>query len=95
MNAEPKHEFRFTRTFEKQLELVPAYIRSKAMQWVFMVELLGLSSVSQSKGFHDEPLKGKRRGQRSVRLNKSYRIIYKVIDNSIVIELLEVNKHDY
>jgi len=95
MNAEPKHEFRFTRTFEKQMELVPSYIRSKAMQWIFMVELMGLASVSQSKGFHDEPLQGKRKGQRSVRLNKAYRIIYKVVESSIVIELLEVNKHDY
>lgn len=48
-------------------------------------------------GFHDEPLLGKRKGQRSIRLNIAYRAIY-VIDKEDVIQfvdILEVNKHDY
>ncbi len=46
-------------------------------------------------GFHDESLKGERKGQRSVRMNKSYRLIYRVIQDHVYIELLEVHKHDY
>lgn len=48
-------------------------------------------------GYHDEPLKGNRTGQRSIRLSKAYRAIY-IIDNDDNIEIvkvLEVNKHDY
>lgn len=86
---------RSTRNFEKQLEKVPEFIRKKVMNWIFLVESLGPSVVAKSKGFHDEPLKGERKGQRSIRLNSAYRIIYRVVDDSILIELLEVHKHDY
>lgn len=55
----------------------------------------GIWEVMKSPGYHDEPLKGDRRGQRSVRLNKAYRLIYRIIENRIHIELLEVHKHDY
>lgn len=45
----------------------------------------------------DELLKGSRHGQRSVRLSRSYRVIYTEDRTGIVniIEVLEVNKHDY
>ncbi|MBW1759830.1 MAG: hypothetical protein JRI88_05880 [Deltaproteobacteria bacterium] len=42
-----------------------------------------------------EPLKGKRFGQRSVRLSKAYRAIYIEKQESIIIEVIEVSKHDY
>jgi proteic killer suppression protein len=84
-----------TKAFEKQLSRVPDFIRKKVIFWVFMVETNGLSEVMKSKGFHDEPLKGERKGQRSVRMNKAYRLIYRVIQDRIHIDLLEVHKHDY
>jgi toxin HigB-1 len=59
------------------------------------VETNGLAQVMKSPGFHDEPLRGERKEQRSVRINKSYRLIYRVIEDRIHIELLEVHKHDY
>ncbi len=51
----------------------------------------------KAKGYHDEPLKGQRRGQRSVRLNRSYRLIYTQADHGelVVVGIQEVNKHDY
>jgi proteic killer suppression protein len=64
---------------------------------VALVEESGIREVRRSKGLHDEPLKGKRLGQRSVRLNRAYRAIYresKTGDLEIV-EVLEVNKHEY
>lgn len=48
-------------------------------------------------GFHDEPLKGDRKGQRSIRLNRAYRAIY-VVSKGGAVELVsveEVSKHDY
>lgn len=84
-----------TRTFDKQLEKVPSHIRKKFMLWVFLVETQGLSEVQKRAGFHDEPLSGQRHGQRSVRLNRAYRVIYRVIHDRIHIELLEVHKHEY
>ena len=56
-----------------------------------------MREVRKYKGFHDEPLKSNRKGQRSVRLSKSYRAIYIEVDknNFEIIEVIEVNKHEY
>jgi proteic killer suppression protein len=62
-----------------------------------MLEKTGLNVVRKIPGYHDEPLKGNRRGQRSIRLSKAYRAIY-IIDkegNIEIVKVLEVNKHDY
>ena len=84
-----------SKSFEKQLEKVPDFIKKKVILWVFLVESNGIWEVMKSPGFHDEPLKGDRKGQRSVRLNIAYRLIYYVIQDRVHIELLEVHKHEY
>ena len=86
-----------TRGAEKDIIKVPNYIKEKLLLWVDSVERLGLIKVRTIPGYHDEPLKGDRSGQRSVRLNKAYRAIY--IENEqkeiVIISIIEVNKHDY
>ena len=84
-----------TRNFDKQLDRVPDFIRKKVMLWIFLVESSGIWEVAKSPGFHDEPLKGERKGQRSVRMNLAYRLIYRIVEGRIHIELLEVHKHEY
>lgn len=81
----------------KQLEMLPDHIVLKFYAWVEAVRLAGLSQVRMQPGFHDEPLKGKRKGQRSIRLNAAYRAVYEERkDGSIkLIEVIEVNKHEY
>jgi toxin HigB-1 len=82
---------------DKQLSLVPEVIRRKFRLWVALVEESGIQAVRRQRGFHDEPLKGKRRGQRSVRLNNAYRAMYVEHETGEIelIEVLEVNKHEY
>jgi len=65
--------------------------------WVNDVEKLGLSEVQKIPDFHDEPLKGHRKNQRSIRLNNAYRAIYTIRDDGVVefVYVEEVNKHDY
>ena len=48
-------------------------------------------------GYHDEPLKGMRAGQRSIRLSKSYRAIYELKRERecSCVSIEEVHKHDY
>ena len=48
-------------------------------------------------GFDDEPVKGARAGQRSVRLAKAYRAIYRIAAEGTVefVSVEEVNKHAY
>ncbi len=58
---------------------------------------LAPGKVGSIKSFNDEPLIGKRNGQRSVRLSKAYRVIYKQIESGRyeIIQIVEVNKHEY
>jgi toxin HigB-1 len=82
---------------EKQLTRVSAVIVRKFRIWVALVEETGIKEVRKSKGFHDEPLKGRRFGQRSVRLNRAYRVIYVECATGEIerVEVLEVAKHEY
>jgi toxin HigB-1 len=84
-----------TRALDKQLDQVPRHLRDKAILWIEFVETLGLREVRKRPGFHDEPLKGQRKGQRSIRLNNAYRLIYREVRSGIEILLLEVSKHEY
>ena len=85
------------KSVDKQLDRIPDAIARKFRLWVALVEESGGQELRKQKGFHDEPLKGARHGQRSVRLNHAYRAIYIERDtgNIELIEVLEVNKHDY
>ncbi len=82
---------------EKDILKIPNYIQTKLRMWVNDVEKLGLAEVQKISGYHDEQLKGERKGQRSIRLNKAYRAIYRILDNGKIefVQIEEVNKHDY
>jgi len=88
---------KFTRTpnFERDLDCVPEHIRVKAIVWIGLVESLGIRELRKRPGFHDEGLKGERKGQRSVRLNRSYRLIYCEVQGDLHFLLLEISKHEY
>ncbi|MBI3534841.1 MAG: type II toxin-antitoxin system mRNA interferase toxin, RelE/StbE family [Deltaproteobacteria bacterium] len=82
---------------QKQLKKIPRHIVENLAAWVDDVENRGLENVRKTPGYHDEPLKGARLGQRSIRLSSSYRAIY-VITASGEVEFVivtEVTKHAY
>jgi toxin HigB-1 len=86
----------FTATASKQMRRAPHYITDKLLNWAKEVEVFGMPAVRKHKGYHDEPLKGPRLGQRSIRLSKQWRAIYCEKDNrAILIYVLEVTPHDY
>lgn len=91
------HSVRIDRFAEKQLKKLPRYIKEAALAWVMAVELDGLQKVRKRPGYHDEPLKGDRQGQRSVRLSRAYRLIYEENDGGQIVTVIvvEVNKHEY
>lgn len=75
---------------------IPEHIVQKINVWVLEVEMNGLPNARKTPGYHDEPLKGNRTGQRSIRLNRAYRLFYVVRPgNVIVVKVIEVNKHEY
>lgn len=91
------NEVRIAKLAKRQLEQVPAPIKKKFALWYESVRLDGLEVTRRIPGFHDEPLKGRRAGQRSIRLNRSYRAIYEIGRDGAIefVHVEEVNKHDY
>lgn len=81
----------------RDLKKVPLHISRKLQAWIDDVGHHGLKEVRKVRGYHDEPLKGKRVGQRSIRLSRSYRAIYTIEKDGTIkfVEITEVNKHEY
>lgn len=87
---------RIIKRVEKDLKKIPLYVVIKLQKWVDDVEEVGLEEVMKNKSYHDEPCVGKRKGQRSIRLSRSYRAFYKIVKGKIeFVEIREVNKHEY
>ena len=90
-------EVSLSRNALKQLKKVPLHIAVKLQAWIDDVGHRGLSEVRKIPGYHDEPLKGLRLGQRCIRLSRSYRAIYIIDKNDTIYfaDILEINKHEY
>lgn len=86
-----------TKFAEKQITKLPKHIVEALKLWVHMVQSEGVWSVRRRLSYHDESLKGKRAGERSVRLSRSYRAIYIEEDEKevFILAVQEINKHDY
>ena len=82
---------------ERQLRKLPRHIVKKLFLWVNLVKKDGLEEARKRPSLHDEPLKGDREGQRSIRLNRAYRAIYRIVESGEIelVRIEEVNKHDY
>lgn len=91
------HAVKISKRAQADLNKVPRHILIKLMAWITDVEDGGLTLVRRVPGYHDEPLKGTRTGQRSIRLSKAYRAIYEIHNNGTIefVNIEEVNKHDY
>ena len=92
-----KTRVKLSKRATKDLRVVPWHIVIKFKSWVDLVEAQGLLQARRIPGYHDEPLKGDRLGQRSIRLSRSYRAIYKTEESgqAEIIKVEEVTKHDY
>lgn len=89
-------DVRLSKRAQKDLRLLPLSIAKRLRYWVENIAVQGLYETRKIPGYHDEPLQGARKGQRSIRLNRSYRAIYEIqCDGEEFILVIEVNKHDY
>jgi proteic killer suppression protein len=86
-----------SRQARKDLCSIPINIAVKLQIWIEHVNSDGLYEIRKIRGYHDEPLEGKRFGQQSIRLNRSYRAFYKISKKNRIefVDVIEVNKHDY
>ena len=83
------------RDIEKACKKLPPQVVEKYELWKNIISRHGPAKLKEFPGFHDEMLKGKRRGQRSSRLSLQYRVIYKVDHDVVTIYVLEITPHHY
>lgn len=91
------HNVVISKHADRDLKTVPKHVVKKLIGWIENISHHGLRETKKIAGYHDEPLKGDRSGQRSIRLSKAYRAIYEITQDGTVqiINVIEVNKHVY
>lgn len=85
-----------TKKAEKDLKKLPSHIVDLFFTWVNYIQEDGLEETRKISAYHDEPLKGKWKGYRSVRMNRAYRVFY-TIEGKVIkfVSVERINKHDY
>ena len=83
----------FSRKAVKDYNKAPLAIQHKVRYWTIEVETHGIKIARLKPGWRDHQLIGKRKGQRSVYLNKAWRLIY--AEESYEIIIIEIHKHNY
>ena len=84
------------RDVDKELSgRVPIDILKRYEKWKDIASLSGPAGLRAIKGFRDEALRGKWKGFRSSRLNEQWRVIYKVVADALLVQVVRVTTHDY
>lgn len=84
------------RRVDKQLSgSVPIEVLKRYEKWKDIARVSGPQGLRLIKGFHDEALSGEWKGHRSSRLGLQWRMIYRVVANVLLIQVVQVTPHDY
>jgi addiction module RelE/StbE family toxin len=84
------------RRVDKQLSgSVPLEVLKRYEKWKDVARISGPQGLRLIKGFHDEALSGEWKGHRSSRLGLQWRVIYRVVANVLLIQVVQVTAHDY
>jgi len=84
------------RRVDRQLSgKVPQEILKRYEKWKDIARLSGPPGLRAIKGFHDEALAGEWKGHRSSRLGLQWRVIYRVVADALLIQVIQVTAHDY
>ncbi|MEO8097967.1 MAG: type II toxin-antitoxin system mRNA interferase toxin, RelE/StbE family [Acidobacteriota bacterium] len=83
------------RRLDKQLDSIPVEIIRRYEKWKDIASIAGPPGLRMIKGFHDEALRGEWQGFRSCRLNLQYRVVYRVLTDESLFQVVHVTPHDY
>lgn len=78
----------------KQLKVLPIDVLKKYEKWKDVVSIRGQDGLRQMKGFRDEALQGEWLGDHSSRLNFQYRVIFKLEKDLVLLQVVNVIRHD-
>lgn len=74
---------------------VPVEILKRYEKWKDIARISGPQGLRAIKGFHDEALSGEWKSHRSSRLGLQWRVIYQVVADVLLIQVVQVTPHDY
>ena len=81
---------------DKQLSgSVPIEVLKRYEKWKDIARVSGPPGLRAIKGLHDEALSGDWKGHRSSRPGLQWRVIYRVVANVLLIQVVQVTAHDY
>ena len=84
-----------TKDAVKALLGLPPQVRKKYEHWKSIVHTTGPEALAALPGFHDEALRYEWAGHRSSRLNRQWRVIYRVDHDEILVSVERITPHDY
>ena len=79
----------------KAVSKLPPWIVKEYEKWKELIRHHGPNILHKYPGYHDESLKGERKGQRSSRLSQKYRVIYSLNQEEVLIWIFELSAHRY
>ena len=84
------------RRVDRQLSgSVPMEVLKRYEKWKDIARISGPMGLRVIKGFRDEALLGEWKGFRSSRLGLQWRVIYQVVADVLMIQVVQVTAHDY
>jgi addiction module RelE/StbE family toxin len=83
------------RRVDRQLVSAPTEILKRYEKWKDIATLSGPPGLRLIKGFHDEALSGEWAGYRSSRLGDKWRVIYRIVPESLMFQAASIMAHDY
>ncbi|MFT4564744.1 MAG: proteic killer suppression protein [Gammaproteobacteria bacterium] len=83
------------RRVARQLQRLPVETLQRYEKWKDIVRISGPSGLRSIRGFNDENLRGEWDGHRSSRLNQQYRVIYRMDNENVLVQVVRVSAHDY
>jgi len=79
----------------RKLSRIPVEVLKRYEKWKDIVAISGPEGLRLIKGFHDESLRGQWGGHRSSRLGLKYRLIYRIENDVLYVQVIDIAAHDY
>ena len=83
------------RRVPRELKKLTLDVLERYEKWKDIIMISGPEGLRLIRGFNDEALRGEWKGYRSSRLNRQYRVIYKIERQQVLVKVVKVTSHDY
>lgn len=83
------------RRLDRQLASAPRELLARYEKWKDAAAFSGPIGLRLMKGLHDESLTGEWSGFRSSRLGLKYRVIYRLVADERLFQVVSITAHDY